>query len=167
MFFSNWLLIILFLSMNHPLTLGFTLLIQTILMSISTGLLNYNFWFSYILFLVMISGLMIMFIYMTSIASNEKFSMPSSKLTSILTLSIITIIISSLTMDKFYSILVTLMPPMLNQSMNLLFPLISPLSKFINMPHLLMMLFLMNYLLLTLIVVVKITGLNEGALRQK
>nr|AOY39756.1 NADH dehydrogenase subunit 6 [Hylastes opacus] len=164
-FTMNWLLTTLFLFMKHPLTLGFILLMQTILMSIYSGLLNYNFWFSYILFLVMISGLMIMFIYMTSIASNEKFNMPKTSMLLNLTIIIIMMTMTSLFTDKFYTFLNS--TSMFNQSINFLTPMISPLTKFMNFPHLNMLIFLMNYLLLTLIVIVKITSLNKSSLRQK
>nr|YP_009441601.1 NADH dehydrogenase subunit 6 [Hylastes brunneus]AOY40147.1 NADH dehydrogenase subunit 6 [Hylastes brunneus] len=164
MFSLNWFLIFIFLSMNHPLSLGFILLTQTILMSLYSSLLYYNSWFSYILFLVMISGLMIMFIYMTSIASNEKFKMPKIKMNFSLIIFSMMLIMSTL-IDYFFS-----SPPMLmimTNQINLLNLMNSPLTKFFNNPHLFMMLFLMNYLLLTLIIVVKITTLNSGPLRQK
>nr|YP_009441965.1 NADH dehydrogenase subunit 6 [Hylastes attenuatus]AOY40186.1 NADH dehydrogenase subunit 6 [Hylastes attenuatus] len=167
MFTMNWLLTFLFLFMNHPLTLGFILLSQTIMMSVYSGLLNYNFWFSYILFLVMISGLMIMFIYMTSVASNEKFKMPKTSMLYTSMTIFILLMLMSLFIDKFYSILSTSMMILSNQTIVFMTPSFNPLTKFLNLPHSSMLLFLMNYLLLTLIVIVKITDLNKGALRQK
>nr|AOY39795.1 NADH dehydrogenase subunit 6 [Hylastes ater] len=164
MFSLNWLLIFIFLYLNHPLSLGFILLTQTILMSLYSSLLYYNSWFSYILFLVMISGLMIMFIYMTSIASNEKFKMPKLKMNFKLIIFSMMVMLPFIS-DYFFSTSPMLM--IMTNQMNLLFPMISPLIKFFNNPHLFMMFFLMNYLLLTLIIIVKIVTLNKGSLRQK
>nr|WRO44816.1 NADH dehydrogenase subunit 6 [Micropodabrus oudai] len=70
--------LIMFLSLSplfltHPLSMGLNLLIQTILIAMITGLISFNFWMSYLLFLVMVGGMLILFMYMTSIASNEKF----------------------------------------------------------------------------------------------
>nr|AOY39848.1 NADH dehydrogenase subunit 6 [Tomicus piniperda] len=164
MFSLNWLLSISFIYMKHPLTLGFILLTQIILMSLSSGLLYYNFWFCYIIFLVMISGLLIMFIYMTSIASNEKFNMPKLNNTLILFIIIMIMMISMIMMDKFYFNMNG--NYLTNQSYSLLFNNLS-LSKFYSMPHFYLTISLMSYLLLTLIVIVKITEIQKGPLRQK
>nr|AWV83247.1 NADH dehydrogenase subunit 6 [Graptopsaltria nigrofuscata]AWV84469.1 NADH dehydrogenase subunit 6 [Graptopsaltria nigrofuscata] len=62
-----------FIFMKHPLSMGFTLLLQTILSSLTCSL-NFNSYFmSYVLFLIFIGGMLILFMYMSSIASNEKF----------------------------------------------------------------------------------------------
>jgi NADH-ubiquinone oxidoreductase chain 6 len=65
---------IIFLSANHPLMIGLILLAQTISISLFSGLTLSSFWFSYILILVFLGGILILFIYVASIASNEKFS---------------------------------------------------------------------------------------------
>nr|ARH54322.1 NADH dehydrogenase subunit 6 [Curculionidae sp. 6 AH-2016] len=158
----NWTFSMIFIYMNHPLSLGCMLLIQTILISLSTGLIYSNFWFSYILFLIMIGGMLIMFIYMTSIASNEKFKLP--KLMNIFSLTmIIFIILTMILMDNFYSELN--MNKFVIFNLNLYNNL--NLNKYFNYPNMLMMLFLMIYLLMTLIATVKIVDKNYGTLRQK
>nr|AXS65046.1 NADH dehydrogenase subunit 6 [Curculionoidea sp. 15 KM-2017] len=156
----NWIFSIIFMQLNHPLALGCILLIQTILLSLSSGFMYFNFWFSYILFLIMIGGMLVMFLYMTSIASNEKFSMPKNKI--MIMSPLIPIIL--LFMDKFYSNLINL------SSINLNFnnlPSNLSLTKFFNFPNMTMLIILMIYLLATLIATVKITGKNFGTLRQK
>nr|WRO44920.1 NADH dehydrogenase subunit 6 [Themus stigmaticus] len=62
------------LFLKHPISMGLNLLIQTIVISLITGLMALNFWMSFLIFLVMIGGMLILFMYMTSIASNEKFT---------------------------------------------------------------------------------------------
>nr|YP_009468950.1 NADH dehydrogenase subunit 6 [Changeondelphax velitchkovskyi]AVC55491.1 NADH dehydrogenase subunit 6 [Changeondelphax velitchkovskyi] len=64
-FISIWL--------NHPISLGTMLMIQSMTTGLFTILLTKNSWYSMILFITFSSGLMIMFMYMSSISSNEKF----------------------------------------------------------------------------------------------
>nr|QBZ38079.1 NADH dehydrogenase subunit 6 [Bambusiphaga luodianensis] len=71
--------------LNHPISLGTILMIQSILTSISMILLTKNSWYSMILFITFSSGMMIMFMYMSSISSNNKFK-PSIKMFIIYTL---------------------------------------------------------------------------------
>nr|YP_009488337.1 NADH dehydrogenase subunit 6 [Cysteochila chiniana]AWD31596.1 NADH dehydrogenase subunit 6 [Cysteochila chiniana] len=56
-----------------PLSMGVTLIMQTFMISMMTAMMISSFWYSYLLILVMVSGLLVMFMYMASIASNEKF----------------------------------------------------------------------------------------------
>ncbi|MGL5470365.1 MAG: NADH-quinone oxidoreductase subunit J [Shewanella sp.] len=64
---------VVFISLRHPIGLGLALIVHTLLVSAATGLVGGHFWFSYILFLVFLGGVLVLFIYMTSLASNEKF----------------------------------------------------------------------------------------------
>nr|QVT11048.1 NADH dehydrogenase subunit 6 [Nasonia vitripennis] len=56
----------------HPLIFCLLLLLLTIFNSMNISLLNYTHWFSYILFLIMIGGMMIIFLYFTSFINNMK-----------------------------------------------------------------------------------------------
>nr|YP_010936425.1 NADH dehydrogenase subunit 6 [Curculio bimaculatus]WKW54878.1 NADH dehydrogenase subunit 6 [Curculio bimaculatus] len=163
LFLLNWTFSIIFMLLNHPLSLGGTLLIQTILMTLMSSLFFYNFWFSYILFLIMVGGMLVMFIYMTSIASNEKFSFPKMPLIMLMTMVLMFILMLFL-IDKFYSMIVSTKFNSLNQSLLIMS---MNLSKFYNLPNMNLLIFLMIYLLITLIVVVKIIGKPFGSLRQK
>nr|ARH54829.1 NADH dehydrogenase subunit 6 [Trigonopterus sp. 6 AH-2016] len=163
MIFSSWMFSILFMTLNHPLSLGGLLLTQTILMALMTGFFFLNFWFSYILFLVMIGGMLVMFIYMTSIASNEKFKMPKKSMIFVFTSTPIIIPMLFLT-DNFFPLQLSLF-----SSMNLFNSQIKNLcmNKYFNYPGMLMLICLMIYLLITLIAIVKITDKTSGTLRQK
>nr|YP_010554656.1 NADH dehydrogenase subunit 6 [Hydropsyche formosana]UYO79289.1 NADH dehydrogenase subunit 6 [Hydropsyche formosana] len=56
---------------NNPLNMGLMLLIQSLIICIlMTFFLNF-FWLSYILYLIMLGGILILFMYMCSIASNK------------------------------------------------------------------------------------------------
>nr|APT41443.1 NADH dehydrogenase subunit 6 [Psychodopygus squamiventris maripaensis] len=157
---------LMFMMMSHPLALGLMLLIQTLLISLMIGLMMKTFWFSYILFLTFMGGMLVLFIYITSLASNEMFSLSSKMIISFsLFLSIIfismMIIDKSLFTNNFYN----------NEMMeffNLKFLFkenFLNLNKFYNFPTNLILLMMVIYLLLTLIVIVKITSFNTGPLR--
>nr|AFQ62344.1 NADH dehydrogenase subunit 6 [Teredus cylindricus] len=151
-----------FIFMKHPLSLGMILLIQTIQVSLIIGLFNLNYWFSYILMLVMVGGMLILFIYMTSIASNEKFKFS-------LNLSIYLMLISILMLMIYFIIDNNIIS--YNFNYNLMFnkenmnPNYS-MSKFYNFPNNLIMYMIIIYLLITLIAIVKITKFSKKPLRQ-
>nr|ALO77634.1 NADH deshydrogenase subunit 6 [Galerucinae sp. 846596] len=151
---------ILFLLFKHPLTLGMTLISQTILIALITGLMNYNYWFSYILFLIMIGGMLILFLYMTSVASNEKFKFNSKIL--FMFISTITLSMVLTILDKFYN---NFLSKFLDLKINLFYNF--SMIKYFNFPNNLLMLMLIIYLFLTLITIVKITNFSQGTLRQK
>nr|APX40028.1 NADH dehydrogenase subunit 6 [Cryptocephalus rugicollis] len=149
--------------MKHPLTLGLILLIQTIMVALMTGLLSMNFWSSYIIFLVMIGGLLILFVYMTSIASNEKFKF--SFMTLLYTIfSTLTIFSITIFLDKFFIYQKIKMIETFSMQENIKTHLF--LNKFINFPHNMMYLMIVIYLLITLIAVVKISSKTKGTLRK-
>nr|QFI35700.1 NADH dehydrogenase subunit 6 [Hydrotaea spinigera] len=154
-----------FMNMKHPLAMGLTLLIQTTLISMITGLMTKSFWFSYILFLVFIGGMLVLFIYVTSLASNEMFSFSMK-------ISVISIIMFIMMMFMMYFIDKNLLMQYSNLEMSSLNQLNSylmenslSLNKLYNYPMNLLTILLMNYLLITLIAVVKITKLHKGPLR--
>nr|YP_009772324.1 NADH dehydrogenase subunit 6 [Hydrotaea dentipes]QIT03205.1 NADH dehydrogenase subunit 6 [Hydrotaea dentipes] len=154
-----------FMNMKHPLAMGLTLLMQTTLVSMMSGLMTKTFWFSYILFLVFLGGMLVLFIYVTSLASNEMFSFSMKLLFSsslIFTMMMITLFFIDKYMLLQYS----------NMEMNSILNINSyimenslSLNKLYNYPINLLTILLMNYLLITLIAVVKITKLNQGPLR--
>nr|QIV24611.1 NADH dehydrogenase subunit 6 [Aesa media] len=157
------ILSIFFMFMKHPLSFGLVLLMQTLMIALTTGMLNYNFWFSYILFLIMVGGMLVLFIYMTSIASNEKFKF-SFKMMIILLLMLM-VMTSLLFMDNLIPNMSMFTQDMSNQTF---FPKPDKsMNKFMNMPSSLNLFMIIMYLLITLIMVVKITNVKYGPLRQK
>nr|QZI85909.1 NADH dehydrogenase subunit 6 [Aromia bungii]UUL71584.1 NADH dehydrogenase subunit 6 [Aromia bungii]UZA66538.1 NADH dehydrogenase subunit 6 [Aromia bungii] len=153
-----------FLFMTHPLSLGLILLIQTLLIALMTGIMSLNFWFSYILFLIMVGGMLILFIYMTSVASNEKFKF-SFKILVYLIMMMIGLLIMNFWAD--HSMMYKLMNIDLNKFLIMYSSSSLIMSKYMNLPSSLIFLSMIIYLLITLIVVVKISNINSGPLRQK
>nr|YP_010352268.1 NADH dehydrogenase subunit 6 [Reticulitermes parvus]UOL50362.1 NADH dehydrogenase subunit 6 [Reticulitermes parvus] len=142
--------------MKHPLAMGMMLLMQTMMTCMISGTMYKSFWFSYILFMIMIGGMLVLFMYMTSLASNEMFH-PTSKM------MMIAMILSPT--------LMYLMPDQTNNKE--MTPHESPTKKN-YMPTTTMMyisitgmmtIMLGMYMLLTLIVVVNIINISKGPLR--
>nr|WDE73851.1 NADH dehydrogenase subunit 6 [Lophosia sp.] len=168
----QWILIILlftcnfiFMNMKHPLAMGLMILIQTTLISLMSGIITKSFWFSYILFLIFLGGMLVMFIYVTSIASNEMFTL-SIKLTLISIAILIMLMITIYNLDKSLSALFKPLE-MLSITITNQYMMENSLSlnKLYNFPTNFLTIMLMIYLLITLIASVKITKLFKGPLR--
>nr|UQJ73691.1 NADH dehydrogenase subunit 6 [Potthastia sp. 1XL] len=158
-----------FMQMKHPMAMGLTLLAQTFIICIITGNYSKTFWFSYVLFLIFLGGMLVLFIYVTSLASNEmfSFSMKMFMMASIfmfLCLLIMLILDNNILMN--YLSLNNEMLNMMNIKSFIIENSIS-LNKLYNFPTNLMTILLINYLFLTLIAAVKITNMFEGPLRPK
>nr|AQP26483.1 NADH dehydrogenase subunit 6 [Astalotermes cf. qietus RDCT073]AQP27306.1 NADH dehydrogenase subunit 6 [Astalotermes cf. quietus RDCT046] len=148
---------IMFTQMKHPLAMGMMLLMQTTMMCIISGTMYNSFWFSYILFMIMIGGMLVLFMYMTSLASNEMFS-PSNKMISI----------AMITMPG----LMYLMPTVTNNkemtihNMMMENDILTTTTVMYNQMMGMMTTMLVLYMLMTLIVVVNIINVSKGPLRQ-
>nr|QWZ46437.1 NADH dehydrogenase subunit 6 [Stenomorpha obovata] len=158
LFSLNLLITMIFTTLTHPLSMGLMLLIQTLLISLITGNYSFNFWFSYILFLILVGGMMILFMYMTSVASNEKFSfnMKSFMLTMIIPVSMM--------LPYIYFNMNTINNESIPQEWNMLINY--SFTKYIYHPSSMILIFMMIYLLLTMIAAVKITNFKHGPIRQ-
>nr|BDE56943.1 NADH dehydrogenase subunit 6 [Aquatica lateralis] len=148
----------LFMLISHPLSMGMILLIQTLLIAMWIGMSSMNFWYSYILFIIMVGGMLILFIYMTSVASNEKFSMSKSSF-------LLVIPISTLILFKD-----ELMPKMNSMNLDILIKnkllFTMSLNKFLMYPMMMISMSIIIYLLIALIAVSKITNIKSGPLRK-
>uniref|UniRef100_A0AAU6QFI7 NADH-ubiquinone oxidoreductase chain 6 n=1 Tax=Gatzara nigrivena TaxID=2929832 RepID=A0AAU6QFI7_9NEOP len=161
----NIILSLNFTQIKHPLAMGLTLLLQTIIISLTCGLYTYSYWFAYILFLIMLGGMLVLFIYVTSLASNELFSFSIMNL--IMSISFLTVILMTIMfMDNSILLLNNIEMTKFNSN-NMFMENELSLNKLYNNPTMNITLMMMNYLLLTLIVVVKIVNINYGPLRQK
>nr|ARH54023.1 NADH dehydrogenase subunit 6 [Stricticollis tobias] len=158
MLLLNLALSITFLFMTHPLSMGIVLLLQTIVIALITGDMCLNFWFSYILFLILIGGMLILFIYMTSIASNEKFSL-NFKMIIPTIMSVLFLWFMNISWKPEYS----------NQETSALQEnnLIPFLVKYIHFPTNMITIMMIIYLLITLIMTIKIIKSSKGPLRLK
>nr|YP_010586248.1 NADH dehydrogenase subunit 6 [Himalopsyche malenanda]UZZ44010.1 NADH dehydrogenase subunit 6 [Himalopsyche malenanda] len=114
MFFTYFMLITLsmfLILMVNPISMGMLMLMQTLLLSIIIASKSQSSWFSYILFLTFLGGLLILFIYTASFSSNETFNFKFSEMTLFFTLITISFIMSIYMSLK--------LPHMIDNSMNL------------------------------------------------
>uniref|UniRef100_A0AAU7YTN3 NADH-ubiquinone oxidoreductase chain 6 n=1 Tax=Sinophasma brevipenne TaxID=3127808 RepID=A0AAU7YTN3_9NEOP len=151
----NMMMNMMFLIMKHPLSMGMMIIMQTTLISMMTGMVYKSYWFSYVLFLMYIGGMMVLFIYMTSLMPNMMFSM-SKKMTLSLMLSMFIVL---MILQKKYTIF--------NKDMMMTTTKSMMLMKMYNKPVNISIIMMASYLLFTMIVVFKITESNKGPLRMQ
>ena len=135
---------------------------------IISGILIKTYWFSYILFLTFLGGLLVLFIYVSRIASNELFKTNYKLISLFLTLSLLIILTS---------IFININRLKLNYShkseieiinfLNIFFNNDNKinLSKLYNNQTFILIIILIIYLFITLVAVVKITNIYFGPLR--
>nr|UHA56183.1 NADH dehydrogenase subunit 6 [Actinotia polyodon] len=170
MTFSLMMMMISFfmLYLNNPLSMGLMILIQTLLTCLLSGMMIETYWFSYILFLTFLGGLLVLFIYVSSIASNNMFKPFNNMFNLFFFLLLMIIIIQVMYMNN-----ISWMNLSLNSDMNKFSELMLffnnenkiNLSKLYNNQTLLIMMMLIIYLFITLIAVVKITNIFYGPIR--
>nr|UJY97079.1 NADH dehydrogenase subunit 6 [Potamometra berezowskii] len=143
--------------MKHPLSMGFSIIMLTMLTAIMMNMMIKYSWYSYILVLVMLGGMLVLFMYMASIASNEimKFSMK------ILLLMMAMFIMSNLLIN--FEMETTTSPNMyfIENQNNM------SMMKLFNSKTSIITILLATYLLITMIYVIFITNMFEGPMRKK
>lgn len=159
-----------FIKINHPLTIGLILITQTLLIALFSGTIRVNFWFSYSLFLIFMGGILILFIYITSLSSNEIFKFSFNWKLSIVTIIIFIFIIRIFVFFNFKNYLFfNKIKTLETNSIYLIKTTINfeniILNKIFNFPINIISIILINYLFLTLIARVKITNIFKGPLR--
>jgi NADH-ubiquinone oxidoreductase chain 6 len=146
---------LIFTQIKHPMAVGLILLIQTTMVCLIRGTIYRSFSFSYILFIIMIGGILLLFIYITRLASNEIFS-PSNKI----------LILSSILLPT----LIYIIPTVTNKEISLHNTIIeneitTTTTVIYNQMIGVITTMLVIYMLLTLIVVVNIINVSRGPLR--
>nr|YP_010947303.1 NADH dehydrogenase subunit 6 [Smerkata fusca]WGO62325.1 NADH dehydrogenase subunit 6 [Smerkata fusca] len=154
---------------NHPLTMGLMILIQTLITCLLTGMIISSYWFSYILFLTFLGGLLVLFIYVSSIASNEMFLLSKTmKMISILSI-ILMMIIPIMFKHNLNWMNLTINKSEENSLLNLMMFFNNDnkinINKLYNNQMSMLMMMLIIYLFITLVAVVKITNIFYGPLR--
>nr|UXW64197.1 NADH dehydrogenase subunit 6 [Colias erate] len=153
--------------LTHPLSMGLFILGQTLLICILSGMMIKTYWFSYILFLTFLGGLLVLFIYVSSIASNEMFKSNMKMKIMFFYLTLIFLMISMIMMNNL-----KYMNFYFNSDMETYFNLKffnnenkMNLTKLYNSQTFYMMMMLIIYLFITLVSVVKITNISYGPIR--
>nr|AMB63375.1 NADH dehydrogenase subunit 6 [Polyura schreiber] len=154
---------------NHPIPMGLLILTQTLLVCMISGMIINSYWFSYILFLIFLGGLLVLFIYMSSIASNEMMKKFSLKNKFILLFMIMFLsIISFININNLNWLNFNFNEDMINFfNMFLFFNNENHINlfKLYNEQTYFLMLMMIIYLFFTLVTVVKITNIFHGPIR--
>nr|YP_010586222.1 NADH dehydrogenase subunit 6 [Gumaga orientalis]UZZ43984.1 NADH dehydrogenase subunit 6 [Gumaga orientalis] len=166
-------ILIFFTTMNlqiyQPLTMVMNLILISLLICMMLGTMNKSFWFSFIMFLIFIGGLLILFIYISSLNSNKFYQFNFKKMLFMMImimLMMLTIMImknyhmqifDNIEINKFNSYFWMLNYEYENNN---------ELNKLYNKNSMMISVMLMNYLLFVLIVCVKITNFYYGPLRK-
>nr|QJS52210.1 NADH dehydrogenase subunit 6 [Gondwanalimnadia sp. MT-2020] len=150
-------LIVVFIFLNHPLALALNLFFQTLCITVlSTSLLT-DPWFSYILFLVFLGGLLVIFAYVSTFAANEKFALSSFSFMCCLVFSLVTFYFC------FYGNYLSWKITYLFNFIEDLYSLTTSLVLYsVNIG---VLCFLVGYLLLALLIVVRLNRMSDGPLR--
>nr|YP_010714151.1 NADH dehydrogenase subunit 6 [Plautia stali]WDD39714.1 NADH dehydrogenase subunit 6 [Plautia stali] len=138
--------------LNHPLSMGLILILQTLITAMLIGYMMNSFLFSYIIIIIMLSGALVLFIYMASIASNEKFN-----------LSIKNLLLSAIMLSV--SLLWFFLYNKMTFSNNMIYIEELSLIKLFNTNTAKITLLMIIYLLLAMIAVSNIVKTNNGPLR--
>nr|YP_010757449.1 NADH dehydrogenase subunit 6 [Nephotettix parvus]WEU77792.1 NADH dehydrogenase subunit 6 [Nephotettix parvus] len=141
--------------LKTPMSMGVLLLIQTIFSTLILAKIMDSSWMPMIMFLMFIGGLLILFMYMSSIASNEKFSPKIINL--FLFIIILMLPLDELMMETHMEN--TMMVSISKESISMI--------KIYNQKTLVLTILLFMYMFLTMIVVTKIVKIYKGPLRAK
>nr|YP_009406924.1 NADH dehydrogenase subunit 6 [Typhlatya pearsei]ASA39447.1 NADH dehydrogenase subunit 6 [Typhlatya pearsei] len=154
---------IIFTKIVHPLAMGVILLIQTSIIAFLVTYILKTTWFSYILFLIFLGAMLVLFIYVASLAPNEPLYLSYFMISIIFTSILLSMII------MFTDSILLSYPIFIENSTNNLSSTFSSTNMstnpMYNLSSMKMTLFLILYLLLTLVAVVKITAIHFGPLR--
>lgn len=154
-------LAIIFLSSNHPLTLGFILIATRIIFSILIFLNSRTAWISYIVIIVFLRGSIVIFIYITSISSNETIFIDLNYIYLLLFSNLFFFIYSINTSNVLYNLknLNSLNTIVKNNSIEIVYKTYSYRLRILT-------LFIIIYLLLIIIVAVKVTVIVKSPIRR-
>nr|YP_010310397.1 NADH dehydrogenase subunit 6 [Melanacanthus marginatus]UMY75932.1 NADH dehydrogenase subunit 6 [Melanacanthus marginatus] len=142
--------------LNHPISMGITIISLTITVAVTVGLLMGSFWYSFIIMITMLSGMLVLFIYMASVASNEKFSTPVKLIIMSISFMLLGVLMFFM-YDNYYNEMNTTPTIMSteNISLNMLFNI---KFKFLTMMMVL-------YLFFAMVTISFIVNISEGPLR--
>nr|QQQ88942.1 NADH dehydrogenase subunit 6 [Hyalella cajasi] len=142
--------------MSSPLGMGVIVIIFSFFISLSMSLICATSWFSLLLFMLFLSGMMIIFMYVCSLASNEAHYYSFGAVYVVLALLMLSLIGPEISGTAAVSGLLSVEV----KSSFLMY-------KIYSFSVYLFAVMLIVYLLITLIAVVKISAVSEGPVRTK
>nr|QNE86032.1 NADH dehydrogenase subunit 6 [Beraea pullata] len=161
-------IMILILQINQPLIITIFMVFMNLILTMLMGIMNSSLWFSYIMFLIFISGLLILFIYISSLASNKTYQFKLNyffiNMLIIIMFFMILIFMNKSNFNYLFNLEIT---PMNLNMFNLNYENNLNLNKIFNKMSMIITILLMNYLLYTMIISIKIININKGPMRMK
>merc|ERR1711955_185888 len=136
--------------MSHPISLGIIIIIMALNIGLWAFYIVYS-WFIYLLVLVFLGGVIVLIIYISTLSANEKFS----PMIVTFPLSVLLALIMSITSNS------------LTQSFSNRVTSRSFMSQLYQHKNARLLLFLIVYLLITLVCVVKLVKYEEGPLSKR
>lgn len=147
--------------------MGLIIIVQTLLTCLIRGILINTYWFSYILFLTFLGGLLVLFIYVSSIASNEIFLI-NNIIIILLTFLMICLIFRIINYKNLNWLNLTNNEE-INKTINFFIFFNNEnkinLSKLYNNQTFILIIILIIYLFIALVAIVKITNIFYGPIR--
>jgi len=144
------LLINIAITLSHPISLGIVIIVISVIIGVYILNLVYS-WFFYLLILVFLGGVIVLIIYIRTLSANEKFS----PMVVTLPLFVLLALIMSITSNS------------LTQSFSNRVTSRSFISQLYQHKNARLLLFLIVYLLITLVCVVKLVKYEEGPLSKR
>nr|ATI10819.1 NADH dehydrogenase subunit 6 [Megalophasma granulatum] len=141
----------LFIITKHPLSMGLTIIMQTIIISMTTSIMYKSSWFSFILFMMYVGGMMVLFIYVISLIPNMLFTLNLKNMSMIIMIMMMSMMLIP---QKYFT---------MNTDMNMMNNNI--LNNMYAMPFNMLIIMMASYLLFTMITVFKIIENNKSPLR--
>lgn len=140
---------------NHPVSLTGIIIIHSLFISLILWNLNKTRWFSLILFLIFLGGLIVLFIYIVRLARNEKFKISKHFLKYLIIFIIISLLLNYTPLIK----------NKINYEINFNFNHKEIIILFYNHRSFIIIFLLIFYLLICLIIIVSLISIIEGPLR--
>nr|YP_010990692.1 NADH dehydrogenase subunit 6 [Rhotana formosana]WOW99136.1 NADH dehydrogenase subunit 6 [Rhotana formosana] len=145
--------------MNHPMNMGMMLILQTTLACMLMTEMFSSPWYSYIMFISIVSGLMVMFIYMASIISNMKFKLNPTLMLTVMTLTLMLQNLSNSSTETIIKMINNKIYILKNENLK-------TTIKFFNMNKGIMTMMIMLTLFILLVSITNIVTKNKGPLKK-
>nr|AKM69962.1 NADH dehydrogenase subunit 6 [Tuberolachnus salignus] len=156
--FTNLIMAIMLTMMKSPISSNLIILIQTITLTMMINLINKTAWISFMIFILYIGGLMIIFLYISSIAFNELNINKNYK-------NMMFKMILIFFMLKYFKISLTM--ENMNYENKFMYEDNFYLINMFIMPNNLMIYMIMFILFFMLILIIWMLKINKGPIRQK
>lgn len=166
--FINWILILsiiitLIFTPIHPIIITVLLTTHTILISINISLWKSNYLYSIILFLIIIRGLIIIFIYFSRLISNEKIIYPNK---TILIIYIYLLLILTPVTKLLKNFIIKYQFKEINYSLKLNYKLFNSIINIYEYPHTNLTILIILFLIICFLIIIKICSPKSFPIRK-